>query len=225
MGEAFDNIIVKIGEQPKVVFDKKSVNLVGNKIEMGTGDDLVMECHFPFYDEDIFWKKGYEKKNLQTNYTKYDFDSLPYAKIRKRIFKNLTEADSDLYFCGTNAQPNRLSVDLKVFQSYPPTITSSFNDTMQHSEGVRLTLVCKVDGYPLPTLSWYRNDIKFEEKQEQLEQQTFVLKNSEIIVFNPVKTDSVNYSCVAENIVGRQTKSVSVVIEGSFFMFCTDTLN
>ena len=85
----------------------------------------------------------------------------------------------------------------------PPEITVH-PEAETKSEGGNVTLSCKADGNPVPTISWTRNGfpvdgsgrISFSEDKKQL------------TITNVSRTDSGEYQCVASNSLGNDTSNV-----------------
>ncbi|XP_050528636.1 papilin isoform X2 [Daktulosphaira vitifoliae] len=84
--------------------------------------------------------------------------------------------------------------------------------------GGDLIIPCAVDGYPIPTVVWYK-DGQLVHNSER----TQTNENHELVVIRTSASDSGEYKCVAYNAYNTAEKSVFVTIEGLYISpNCTD---
>lgn len=87
-----------------------------------------------------------------------------------------------------------------------PTITVQ-PQTQEKTEGDSVTLSCKVDGNPVPTISWTINGSPLDVKGNS---RISFSKNKEQLTIRDVKrTDSAAYRCVASNKFGSATSEAA----------------
>jgi len=82
----------------------------------------------------------------------------------------------------------------------PPEITVH-PEAQTKSEGENVTLSCKADGNPVPTISWTRNGSPVDESGRI----SFSEDKKQLTITNVSRTDSGEYQCVASNSLGNDT--------------------
>ena len=82
---------------------------------------------------------------------------------------------------------------------------------MEFMEGDKLVLPCKVSGYPLPVVTWFKNrhELTFSEGKIVMNE------NNSLIIFNLTDKDEAIYSCRASNSKGKAVVRESTVF-GNF---------
>ena len=87
------------------------------------------------------------------------------------------------------------STDLKKAFHTPP-----FSDRVEVDQTVELRCV-PPDGYPLAELSWTKNGVTVDPKQDP----NYIISNEGNLLIAAAKlSDMANYSCVAENVANRR---------------------
>ena len=84
----------------------------------------------------------------------------------------------------------------------PPEITVH-PEAQTKSEGENVTLSCKADGNPVPTISWTRNGSPVDESGRI----SFSEDKKQLTITNVSRTDSGEYQCVASNSLGNDTSN------------------
>ncbi|XP_050439361.1 papilin isoform X2 [Adelges cooleyi] len=84
--------------------------------------------------------------------------------------------------------------------------------------GGDLTVPCSVDGYPTPSVVWYKDDQLVRNTER-----TQTTENNQLVVVHTNSSDSGVYKCVAYNAYSSDEKSVNITIEGLYIHpNCTD---
>ena len=87
-----------------------------------------------------------------------------------------------------------------------------------HNEGDTASFTCQADGEPLPTISWYFNDIPLDESDTSKytitdrHLDTFVMDILNIM--NVQSSDVGTYTCNATNVVSSDTSSGVLTVNG-----------
>jgi hypothetical protein len=81
------------------------------------------------------------------------------------------------------------------------------NFTVNLGSGV--VLPCKVEGDPLPTIVWYKD----ESPISMTDLHYFIRQDSSLEIFSSDRTDTGEYRCTASNIAGNVEKTVSLFSE------------
>ena len=100
---------------------------------------------------------------------------------------------------------------LKIDQD--PTI-DEFSGHLDLESGTNLVLPCKTSGYPVPTVSWFKNhrEISFNESHDS---RIMLAANKSLLIFNITDKDQGVYSCRASNKNGKAVvKECNVNING-----------
>ncbi|XP_061090841.1 pro-neuregulin-2, membrane-bound isoform-like isoform X3 [Conger conger] len=80
-------------------------------------------------------------------------------------------------------------------------------------EGNKLLLKCEASGKPTPEYKWYRDGSEFKKSKEVKIKSS--KKNSRIQINRARLEDSGNYTCVAENMHGRDNSTSTVTVQSS----------
>lgn len=86
---------------------------------------------------------------------------------------------------------------------------------MEFMEGDKLVLPCKVSGYPVPTVNWFKN--RHELTLEGNDEKMLMNENNSLIIFNLTDKDEAIYSCRASNSKGKAVVRESTVFGNSKF--------
>ena len=73
-------------------------------------------------------------------------------------------------------------------------------------EKQNVTLPCNATGFPQPTITCYRNGHVIEEKQR--------VKAGYLEITEIQSEDRGNYTCTAENLLGRDQFSINLIVQG-----------
>ncbi|KAL8183551.1 UNVERIFIED_CONTAM: hypothetical protein K2H54_044331 [Gekko kuhli] len=80
-------------------------------------------------------------------------------------------------------------------------------------EGESVTLECRISAYPLPTVSWYREDYRIESSIDF--QITFEAGVARLVIREAFAEDSGRFTCTATNVAGSVSTSCHLVVQVS----------
>ncbi|XP_034092950.1 B-cell receptor CD22-like isoform X1 [Gymnodraco acuticeps] len=99
---------------------------------------------------------------------------------------------ADIYSCALNGQENHRSPS--VYAPKPPSV--SVSPSAEIEEGSSVTLTCSSDANPAANYTWYKDETSYSS----------ILNEEHQIVFSSTQaSDSGEYFCTAENMMGRKT--------------------
>ncbi|XP_026818119.1 papilin isoform X3 [Rhopalosiphum maidis] len=130
----------------------------------------------------------------------------------------LYKYDSGVYICMASngiGEPIRKEVYLTV--KVPVRVNISLPATTI-AVGSDLTIPCSVDGYPIPTVTWYKDGqiLRNNERTQATENKLVVIRTN--------ASDSGSYKCEAYNSYSSDEKTVNITIEGMYIPpNCTDS--
>lgn len=75
--------------------------------------------------------------------------------------------------------------------------------------GSDVSIPCDVDGYPIPQVQWYKNNLRLE--PSELIQ---ISESHRLTVISANHSDSGEYKCVAENQYSHSSSSIIINVEG-----------
>lgn len=86
-------------------------------------------------------------------------------------------------------------------------------------EGRTHTLECTVEGNPLPTVQWYKNDVNIDNSPDYV----ITFNNGEAVLkFEEVfLEDKARYTCKATNRLGQSSTTASLDVERKSTSFCS----
>ncbi|XP_041640080.1 B-cell receptor CD22-like [Cheilinus undulatus] len=133
-------------------------------------------------------------------YTWYKQDAREaLSKTSELVFRSIQSSDSGYYSCGAkNELGARMSQYAQVDVKYAPKWTSiSVNSPGETVEGSSVTLTCSSSAKPAAVYTWYKKN-KHETPQ--------MSNKGPRLSFDSIQSsDSAEYSCVADNILGKKT--------------------
>ncbi|XP_050402018.1 peroxidasin homolog, partial [Patella vulgata] len=123
-----------------------------------------------------------------------------------KIFRTQTE-DQGIYTCKTeNAAGEVIASARLVIQS---SVAPSFNErlrTVETNTGIDLTLQCEAEGDPQPSYKWNREGLHLTTDAK------FIVQGGRLIIRNIILGDTGRYDCIAENVAGRSTMSINLLV-------------
>ncbi|GMT02596.1 hypothetical protein PENTCL1PPCAC_24770, partial [Pristionchus entomophagus] len=126
----------------------------------------------------------------------------PFGNQWTLTIKNAQPSDRGLYACQLNAKSNITTragfLDLKI----PPSIAQSTPSAVEVREGQNVTLGCKADGEPTPTISWRRQDRQIIRVDGQEGFGASVFHGPEMNLTRVSRRHMSEYVCVASNGIG-----------------------
>ncbi|CAD5123226.1 DgyrCDS11587 [Dimorphilus gyrociliatus] len=196
-GIATRQFSLTVDEQPKIIFNEPTQKTVAIK------DSLTLECPAYASPEPVvrWFKDGipFNKMRLEMDYSIY---------IRK-----VNQHDAGIYKCLATNRAGNASLNMNVTVLVPPRFLKEqevdFAENV-HIQNSTIILDCSVDGLPLPTVSWYKNDILLDnlpEKRISLEKNNQILK-----LVSSRKSDKGLYYCRVENSVGYDERRFDIEI-------------
>lgn len=96
-------------------------------------------------------------------------------------------------------------------------IIEEFKDGASVFKGETLVLPCKVSGYPLPTVTWFRNHQEIQFKTQSSTERVRTASNNSLIISDVSDEDEGIYSCRATNSFGKAVvKECNVIVKGKY---------
>ena len=134
----------------------------------------------------------------------------------------------ECFFFYTDYTPCYFSLDrsLSFFQIYFNGITDKPEITVHPKnetklEGDNVTFTCKVNGNPVPTISWTRDGSLINNTNNNLTRISLSRDKKQLTITNVNRTDSGKYRCVASNSLGHETsKAASLDVQCKYRSFC-----
>lgn len=86
---------------------------------------------------------------------------------------------------------------------------------MKVSEGKPCILSCKVEGNPLPTVQWFKDDVCIDHNSDY----SITYNNGDAIlkIEQTSLADQAEYSCKATNKIGTESSSAKLTVEREYF--------
>ncbi|XP_066593308.1 lachesin [Prorops nasuta] len=136
---------------------------------------------------------------------KYDTASSTYTLQ----IKDIQETDAGYYQCSiVISLNNRVSADVELQVRRPPIISDNSTRAIVVTEGQSVQLDCYAGGFPLPRISWRR------ENNAILPTGGSIYRGNTLKISSIRKEDRGTYYCVAENGVGRGARrNINVEVE------------
>ncbi|XP_029346583.1 zwei Ig domain protein zig-1-like [Acyrthosiphon pisum] len=99
---------------------------------------------------------------------------------------------------------------IKHFSGAVPVRVNISLPTTMIAVGSDLTIPCSVDGYPIPTVTWYKDGqiLRNNERTQATENKLVVVRTN--------ASDSGSYKCEAYNSYSSDEKTVNITIEGAY---------
>ncbi|XP_020610523.1 roundabout homolog 1-like [Orbicella faveolata] len=126
---------------------------------------------------------------------------------KQLTISNVKRTDNGNYRCvANNSLGNATSNAATLNVQYPPEI-AVHPEAETKSEGENVTLSCKADGNPVPTISWTRNGSPVGQSGRI----SFSADKKQLTITHVNRTDSGEFRCVASNSLGNDTSDASTV--------------
>uniref|UniRef100_A0AAQ4QQH3 Ig-like domain-containing protein n=1 Tax=Gasterosteus aculeatus aculeatus TaxID=481459 RepID=A0AAQ4QQH3_GASAC len=178
----FISIDVKYGPQrPSVSVSPSAEMLEGGSVNLTCSADANPAASYTWYKEE-----GTSDPHL-------------LSEEPQLVFSSIQSSDSGSYSCTAENQLGRktsdfISIDVKYGPQRP---SVSVSPSAEMLEGDSVTLTCSTDANPAASYTWYKEDGTSDPR---------LLSEEPQLVFSSIQSsDSGNYSCTAENQLGRKT--------------------
>ena len=153
---------------------------------------------------------------------------------------NVSREHIGVYVCSANNSVDRVYSDisitvqcklllrillygtLKYLCAVQPEITNDVADHDVIENGTdSVTFFCEAIGEPTPTISWYFNDVMITESDKYSIYSGRVIGRAEnaLTINNPETSDAGTYTCHAENIVGSDSSSGILTVNGKIHSY------
>ena len=81
----------------------------------------------------------------------------------------------------------------------------------QYAVGSSFSIQCEVEGYPPPTITWFKDDVEIDTRQSR--------DPAVLIVNNAQPEDAGSYQCVGRNEFGSGQSYVDITVQGILNLF------
>ncbi|CAI9600922.1 unnamed protein product, partial [Staurois parvus] len=126
--------------------------------------------------------------------------------------KNVTKEQAGLYNCSAENRYTKevlyRSTQLIVQEKQAPWVMQHLQNVTVNSSST-LVLECRVDGIPLPTITWFKNGYEIQPASG-----ITLLYNENLIIERVKKDDEGLYTCQAINEMGHANNSAYVTVRG-----------
>jgi len=177
---------------------------VGGSITVLRGVQLVISCPAKGTPEpDIVWKR---------NNAYHAIDPRVGLTVDKSLqIKEITPQDAGTYTC---IAKNKAGVDestINVYVAEPPSDqranAPSVTKKIVVSKGDSVTIVCSLQGKPMPVIRWFK-----EGKKITIDGMKYQAQGDELYIQSATEADGGIYGCVGENMAGRNTASSNLIV-------------
>ncbi|KAL7827239.1 hypothetical protein SRHO_G00329570 [Serrasalmus rhombeus] len=112
-------------------------------------------------------------------------------------------ADGGIYTCRVSNPAGQLERTFRLTVHVPPAVVGPLHETLAHTLGSRVRLVCDVTGVPTPAVSWLKDG-------------TAIGVGVGVLDFGPLELSHAGtYTCVARNSEGQSEKNFSLTVHVS----------
>ncbi|KAG5673018.1 hypothetical protein PVAND_003096 [Polypedilum vanderplanki] len=147
----------------------------------------------------------------QVSWTKKSGTGKSLARIGEGPILTLERVErqqSGVYQCtADNNVGEPATVDMRLDVLYPPDIVTE-KSWIHSGEGFEATLVCVVHADPQPTVSWFQNSFPLQPTDRR--SMSSRGNRHTLVIRHVMQEDFGNYSCVADNSLGRSKKYMEV---------------
>ena len=99
-----------------------------------------------------------------------------------------------------------------MYVDQPLIITPLDNTSIVIHEGMSRTFACKATGYPIPTITWHRVSEPSTDGVSMSENITGGSgSTADLVIRNASREDTGVYTCIANNSIGSDSRSISIV--------------
>jgi hypothetical protein len=208
-----------------------------NDTEVVEGDEFIIKYDFV---HQIFDKNTlkYSKPNIHCVYTVSE-NQTEYTFSHTLTFKNVTQMCTHNFNFEINSRKHpylnetmrRNSVNITVFKPQAPDFTQPFNLSTNNitvislseisknnyqifSDGDQtITLDCRSDGKPKPTVTWLKNGSVFD--NSDILEFTFLDNKQRLRILRSHSSDSGLYECIVKNRVDSNKRSFNIVVRST----------
>lgn len=163
MCHAQNNLGQKLSHAELVISDLPqpfSITGLNDGKNCAVGDEVKIACGVDFYNysNNITWRRN----NESNDYPNVVQTSTKFSLTKYVVWKKISKEDSGTYTCearrlGLHGQRDTREVSIEVRDAQRATIISSWRDVVEASVGATLNLECSVSGWPIPTVTWFKN--------------------------------------------------------------------
>ncbi|TSL47575.1 Hemicentin-1 [Bagarius yarrelli] len=192
-GTAHRHVQVIVQEPPVILAQPSTLDVILN-------NHVTLPCRVSGTPRPtITWQK--EGINIVT--TRSDFTVLPNGGL---LISQAKVEDTGTYICVAQNPAGTALGKTKLRVQVPPVITSSTKSYTIAMDG-SLTLQCQTEGYPTPSVSWYKDGKPLSESVRQR-----VLSSGSLHIVFAQPTDTGLYTCTAANVAGSLSLEMSVTV-------------
>ncbi|CAG7833451.1 unnamed protein product, partial [Allacma fusca] len=199
-----------------------TISLISQEQVKDIGGTVELECSVQYArDYPVLWIKR-DNSNQQNPLlissgstliirdSRFSLRFDPSSSLYTLQVKDLQETDAGTYQCQILiGVSNRVTADVEVMVRMPPVISDNSTRSLVVSERQPVTLECYASGYPLPKISWRR------ENNAILPTGGSIYRGNSLKILAVKKEDRGTYYCVAENSVGKGARR-NIALEVEF---------
>uniref|UniRef100_A0A3Q2LI49 Contactin-5 n=1 Tax=Equus caballus TaxID=9796 RepID=A0A3Q2LI49_HORSE len=162
-----------------------------NDTQLDSGSPLRWEC------------KATGKPRPTYRWLKNGVPLLPQSRVEMvngvLMIHNVNQSDAGMYQCLAENKYGAIyaSAELKILASAPTFALNHLKKTIIVTKGQEVTMECKPQGSPKPTISWKKGDKAVRENKR-----IAILPDGTLRILNASKSDEGKYICQGENVFG-----------------------
>ncbi|XP_059620360.1 titin-like [Phlebotomus argentipes] len=175
-----------------------------NDVSIGRGKPLTLSCVIGGQPvPEISWFKN--GKSIKTTKTSYE------NRIAKCYIEETTEKTTAKYTCKAVNEIGQAETSCNVkIEERPEIIIDDSDISIQRKVGTTWKVTANISGFPFPSVSWYKNDVKIETSTKY--SITTVEKTTTILIENVERSDTAKYRIEASNSCGKSEVELTLSV-------------
>ncbi|XP_072176576.1 hemicentin-1-like [Diadema setosum] len=125
------------------------------------------------------------------------------------ILNYVTQEDAGTYICRVQNDAGTAELEISLFVLVPPTHPGVYTPGVVNvTQGESVTLPCEMTGNPPPTITWYKDS----ELLPAVGLNHYQTSEGALVIQQMSLEDEAQYTCVASNVAGNNTKDMRIII-------------